>query len=356
MHFLIVEAKYLELLLSALEESEAKTEADASSVDWTWEERYIVLLWLSHLLFAPFDLSTISSVDADDLEIPPINGFSWPANVPGIVIRLLPLAIKYISVPGKERDAAKALLVRMATRRDMQALGILHALVSWSLSYLRPKKDAPPMTPYHYIGVLSFLSGVLGSSSDTSDMDKYLSDIFWSTHAIASNEVPALTSVVSTTPARKAIIKVIRTITVQALRRPNQDPAGTELVETSIGFLLESLADNDTPVRFAASKALSIVTLKLDADMASQVVEAVLDSLNRNVLLVKNPRNPAAPPMRDLTSVDALEWHGLMLTLSHLLYRRSPPAENLADIVHALLMGLSFERRNASGGSMGTNV
>ena len=152
--------------------------------------------------------------------------------------------------------------------------------------------------------------------------------------------MPALTSIVSTTPARKAIIKVIRTITVQALRKPNQGPAGTELVETSISFLLESLADNDTPVRFAASKALSIVTLKLDADMASQVVEAVLDSLNRNVLLVKNPRNPAAPPVRDLTSVDALEWHGLMLTLSHLLYRRSPPAENLADIVHALLMGV----------------
>ena len=154
-HFLNVEAKYLELLLSALEDSETKAEADASSIVWTWEERYIVLLWLSHLLFAPFDLSTISSVDADDLEIAPINGFTWPANVPGIVIRLLPLAIKYISVPGKERDAAKALLVRMATRRDMQALGILHALVSWSLSYLRPKKDAPPMTPYHYIGVLS---------------------------------------------------------------------------------------------------------------------------------------------------------------------------------------------------------
>ena len=45
-----------------------------------------------------------------------------------------------------------------------------------------------------------------------------------------------------------------------------------------------------------------------------------------------------------------------MLTLSHLLYRRSPPAENLADIIQALLMGLSFEQRSTSGSAVGANV
>jgi hypothetical protein len=184
-------------------------------------------------------------------------------------------------------------------------------------------------------------------------MDRYLTTIFHTVHGIATDGNKA--GLMASALARKTMIKVIRAVAVLVLRNP-EELAGVEVVETTIGFLLECLADNDTPVRFAASKALSIITLKLDADMASQVVEAVLESLNRNVLRVKDPRDPAAPPKKDLSMVDPLEWHGLMLTLSHLLYRRSPPAENLADIVHALLMGLSYERRSTSGSSTGANV
>ena len=79
LRFLNVEAKYLELLLLAIEEAERRGEAgpreagsaqqeQQSPVLWTWHERYVVLLWLSQLLFAPFDLSTISSGDADDID------------------------------------------------------------------------------------------------------------------------------------------------------------------------------------------------------------------------------------------------------------------------------------------------
>ncbi|KAK3390320.1 tubulin folding cofactor D C terminal-domain-containing protein [Podospora didyma] len=358
--FLNNETKYLELLLSALEESERST----ATVPWTWEERYVVLLWLSHLMLAPFDLSTISSMEFEDDDVPPIPGFRWPAKLPGITTRILPLAIKYLASPGKERDAAKALLVRISMRKDMQQLGVLDALVQWSLVALQPgadtTADVQTLTPYHYIGVLSYVSGILVSSADTSDMDRHLMTLFRAIHGAADSEekgaTPATGSIMSSALARKTMIKVIRAIAVLMLQNPQQDAEGMELVETTIGFLLENLSDNDTPVRLAASKALSVITLRLDAGMASQVVEAVLDSLNRNVIRVKDPRNPAASPKRDLSAVDQLEWHGLMLTLSHLLYRRSPPAENLSDIVHALLMGLSFEMRSASGGSIGTNV
>ncbi|KAK3307569.1 tubulin folding cofactor D C terminal-domain-containing protein [Chaetomium strumarium] len=361
--FLSNEARYLELLLSALEESSGQQRAGVDVDDdqpvaarWTWEERYVVLLWLSHLMFAPFDLSTISSheVEEEEDELVRIPGLQWPAGLPSITTRILPLAIRYLASPGKERDASKALLVRIAMRRDMQQLGVLDALVRWAMAALRPADAAAERTPYHYIGVLSFLAGILVSSADTSDMDRYLATIFHTVHGIAA-EGDKAGSALSSALARKTMIKVIRAITVLILRR-EQDMAGMEIVETTIGFLLESLADNDTPVRLAASKALSIITLRLDPDMASQVVEAVLEALNRNVLRVKRPQSPGAPPKRDLSMVDPLEWHGLMLTLSHLLYRRSPPAENLSDIVHALLMGLSFERRSTSGSSTGANV
>ncbi|EXF79713.1 beta-tubulin cofactor d [Colletotrichum fioriniae PJ7] len=397
--FLNVESRHIEPLLSALEASErassttrpalnplsspqssspAATSSSDATAQWSWEERYLVLLWLSHLLLAPFDLSTISSASADpDLTLPTIPDFDWPDGLPGITVRILPLAIKYLATSGKERDGARALLVRIAMRRDMQSQGVLSALVRWSLASLKPSPSsdaatpAPPQPSYFYIGVLSFLAGVLRSSINTSDMDAYLSPIFLTAHAVASAEdtqdttdTPSVsTAIRSVAVARKMLIKVIRSVTVLLLRSnrsPSAQQSTDELVEMSIGYLLESLADNDTPVRLAASKALSIVTLKLDPDMASQVVDAVLDSLNRNVFWTRDPGTSkgatSATTIRDLTAVDPLEWHGLMLTLSHLLYRRSPPASQLPAIVHGLLLGLSFEKRSTSGGSIGTNV
>lgn len=361
--FLNVETKYLELLLAALEDAERHQATDKDSGNdastasqWTWEERYVVLLWLSHLMFAPFDLSTISSVYMEDVDLAGISGFFWPSNVPGITVRILPIATKYLASPGKERDAAKALLVRMAMRKDMQQLGVLHALVQWALFWLRPRTDEAAESPYKYIGVLSFLAGILRSSAETSDMEKYSSTIFYTVSAISSNHDDMSRTVQSSALAKKTIIKVMRSIAVSKLKRETQDVAGIELVEATIGQLLQSLADNDTPVRFAASKALSIITLGLPGYMAFEIVQAVLRALERNVLLVKDTSGPSLPPRRDLTSVDPLEWHGLILTLSHLLYRRSPPVDSLGNIIRALLLGLSFERRSPSGGSIGTNV
>lgn len=353
--FLNNETRYLELLLSALEESE-RTPA-AGAVEWRWEQRYVVLLWLSHLFLAPFDLASISSVDIDDEELPAIPQLQWPANLPGITVRVLPLGIKYLASSGKERDAAKALLVRIAMRRDMQELGVLDSLVEWALSSLRARQDGEPQqTSYFYIGVISFLAGILVSSADTSDMNKYLTKIFNTVYGVSTHRESSSSGIASLAVARKTLIKVIRSITVLVLRSPELDMASTGLVETTIGYLLDSLADNDTPVRFAASKALSVITLKLDVEMASQVVAAVLESLRRNVLWTKHPTEPSAAPIKDLSAVNPLEWHGLMLTLAHLLYRRSPPVEDLPDIVQALLMGLSFEQRSISGSTIGTNV
>lgn len=361
MRFLSSETKCLEHLLSALEEAEqipSDPENPNGLLQWTWQERYITLLWLSHLLFAPFDLASISSVDLNEVSVPAVPGLNWPPNLPGITLRLLPLAFKYLSSPGRERDAAKALLVRISMRSDMQKLGLLDALVNWALWVLRPTNEPLTESTYHFIGVLSYLAGILRSSMDTSDMDKYLIRIFHAINSVTTGgrDCPNFEAINGSAFARKIMIKVMRSAAVLILRQEPQTLQGTELVEACIGSLLEKLSDNDTPVRFAASKALSVITLRLDPDMASQVVEAVLDSLNRRVVWLKDPLNPEGKLTRDLSSVDPLEWHGLMLTLSHLLYRRSPPPDQLSDIVHALLLGLSFEQRSTSGGSIGSNV
>ena len=76
-----------------------------------------------------------------------------------------------------------------------------------------------------------------------------------------------------------------------------------EVIETTIGVMFESLADSATPVcsdlcqintpvlmafqvRLAASKALSLITLKLPPEMATQVVDEVIASLMRDVSII----------------------------------------------------------------------
>lgn len=340
--FLSTETKHLELLLSAIEAGNRQDGDGEKGVEpWEWEERYITLLWLSQLLLAPFDLSTLSSADVQ-ITKPDIPDFSWPSNVPGITFRVVPLAIRYLSSSGKERDAAKLLLVRIAMRRDMQHLGLLHALVQWANSRLHASSEE--ISSYHYIGILSFVAGLLSSSIDTADMESYLFPIFQSlqTQSFIDTVQPSVV-------ARKTSIKVLRNICVLLLRQSSDSTQLIEIIETTIGILFESLADNATPVRLAASKALSIITLKLEPLMAAQVVQEVLASLHRNVLTIQGSTH-------DLSGVNPSEWHGLILTLSQLLYRRSPPADTLPDILPALVAGLSFEQRSTTGSSIGTNV
>jgi tubulin-specific chaperone D len=359
--FFSTETRHLELLLSAIEkgsEQEGGQSANPANASpetadsWEWEERYIVLLWLSQLLLAPFDLASISSEDTDDIVEPTIPGLSWPPNTPGITLRVIPLALRYLSSSGKERDAAKILLVRVAMRKDMQELGILEALVQWALSSLISSQSGH--STYYYIGILSFLAGILVSSASTTDMNPYLEKISRCIQSISSGEEPVFQTIKSSAVARKTMLKVLRTITVLIIQNPDSIPDSDLAIEATIDHLLDSLTDPSTPVRLAASKALSVITLKLPEEMAVQVSSAVLENLQKNILYVqKEGRNEK---LQDLSRVNPLEWHGLMLTMSHLLYRRSIQPGELPHILDALRLGLVFEQRSTSGSSIGTNV
>lgn len=342
--FLSTETRHLELLLSAIELGSGESAGDK----WGWEERYITLLWLSQLLLAPFDLASISSADTVDLTQATITRLTWPANAPAVALRVVPLAIRYLSSSGKERDAAKILLVRIAMRRDMQELGILQSLIRWAILEMQPSDLVQPA--YHYIGILSFLAGVLVSSIGTTDMNPFLPSIFQLSQDISSAGYSVFKAIDSSAVARKTVIKVLRSIAALDLANSSN---GSDRVESIIGTLLEYLSDSATPVRLAASKALSMVTLKLEPAMAAQVVEAVIDSLAVGVQWLEPLVNGRG---FHLANANPLEWHGLILTLSHLLYRRSVPLESLNSILTYLAVGLSFEQRSTSGSSIGTNV
>ncbi|KAF1846786.1 uncharacterized protein K460DRAFT_417805 [Cucurbitaria berberidis CBS 394.84] len=343
------EPRYLELILGELE---AGKNFHANDDDAThqqpispWVERYVLLLWLSHLLLAPFPLESMSGLQ-QSAETSTHLGVSLPREVPGVVLRVLAVCIERLRSASKERSAAADLLVRLCIRPDMQKLGLLNSLVKWSLAFLLNASENQADI-HQCLGVLSYLSGLVASATND-EIGPFLAAIYRCCRGILDQD--SLAFVKSSAVARKLVVKTLRNIVLHCLQASSTlaelDP--TSVIEEVIEFLLEALADGDTPVRYGASKALSIITLKLDPEMAEEVVGAILASLTENVYWQNTRRN--------LSSVNPLRWHGLTLTLSQLLYRKAIINSHLPDVLNALLLSLGFEQRSPTGGSIGTNV
>ena len=380
--FLNNEPKYLEPMLSTFESlrtsvTDLEEDVDDDGGYMTWEERYVMLLWLSHLILTPFDLNSLSSegveemcVDQDGQDQNP--GFDLPQDLPSIAVRLISLSLHYLVAPSKERQSARAVLVRLALRPDMRRLGLMDGLVLWSLSTLERPWSTVKDSIYSHVGVLSFLAGVLGSASHSA-IAPYILPIFRTVQTIIVDDASFYQSIRSSALTRKLLIKISRSLAIITLQASSSEVtvqtkhAASTILDDVIDYLLSSLADKDTPVRYAASKALSMVTLKLEEDMAAEVVEAVVGSMTEDVLWDDETPGPpmdhfgndlkqSTQPRRNLTAVNALRWHGLVLTLAQLLFRRSPPPRQLPDILNSLLLALEFEQRSSTGTSLGTNV
>lgn len=372
-HFLNNEPRYLEPMLSAYHMWNMFGRAHSGQLSQragtTWEEAYIMLLWISHLILTPFDLASISSISRSSTKTLHID---LPIEMPSSAKHATSIAIRSLSVASKEREAAAVLLVRIALRPDMRPFDLLKITMKWALASLEQETDETgKRSIYAHIGVLSFLAGLF-TSADSKTIDQYLLVIFRSIQAIVAQGSENSKSIYSSALARKLIIKIFRAITMHTLRDRLEEPSQTQLsseenLEEVIDHVLTTLADKDTPVRYAASKALSIITAKLDSALAGDVVEALVGNLEENVLWedAATGQMIASYDLQEsqseylksnLTGVNPLRWHGLVLALSQLLYRRSPPREKLPTVLNLLIMALSFEQRSAVGASIGTNV
>ena len=344
--FLNNEPRYLEPLLAIFENGSriATTDSEgASGVQISWEERYIILLWMSLLMLAPFDLASISSLTIGE-ELERNHSLKLPENLPTITLRVLPICIESLRGAARERTAAASLLTRMCLRPDMRQAGLLDTMVQWFLSQMKSSSDEP-IDIHRSLGILTFLSKLV-SSGNHEEVGRHVASILYLWHDV--NDSQSLAFVRSSAVARKLNIKIIRSIVLLCLHAPVAALDSTTVVEEAIGYLLEVLADADSPVRLAASKAISVITLQLDARMAEEVVGAILGSLTEDVLWSGTTRN--------LTAVNPLRWHGLTLTLGHLLYKRAISTDKLPDLLNALVLALNFEQRSATGSAIGTNV
>lgn len=335
----------------------------------SWEERYIMLLWLSHLMLAPFDLSTISGVSMGGSTSIPEDFRAL--GLPEVVRSLLSVAFRYLCVASKDREAASALIVRISLREDMKRLGLPQAVVRWCTRELRDDEIEATQDQYRCVGLLTLLYGLSNSASST-EAAWFLNSMVETCTYVATDESEFAATTRQFAPSRKLLIKILRsgmlhTIALSSIPDHANTVNADTILEEGIQVLLEWLADSDTPVRQAASKALGIVILKLESDLATEVIEAVLGSLNENMLLENLQTGELIVATdhiyidlnqyrRNVNAVDPLKWNGAMLTLGHVLFRRSPPVEQLGPILEALLLGLAFEQRSNVGTSMGVAV
>jgi hypothetical protein len=340
--FLNNEPRYLELILTNLEDFRTLS-ADS---DTAWEKSYISLLWLTHLMLVPFDLSSISG--AAQLSEGHEHMFLQP-QVPSIARRVITLGIHYLASATREQDAAAKMLVRLVTRPDMQGFDLPAAVVSWTLTKLLNPTASPNSNLHRFLGPLRFLVGMT-VSVDTPGLATLIPSIYSAGQRLMDDAMLAFLS--SSAVTKKLVIKLLRNVALLSLQSSFENLVDffetSGVLEETIEYCLQSLEDRDTPVRFAASKALSMIVLRLDPEMGHEVVQAVLDSFQEDM-----PRSSAKP---DFGAANALRWHGLTLTLAHALFRRSASPQQLPEILNALLLALSFEQRSAVGVSTGSNV
>lgn len=341
--FLSNEPRYIDLILSALEGSSTVVYNAASG----WELNYILLVWLSHLLLAPFDLASITA---------PRTGHANPFAIdtsksfPSLVHRVLNVTHVYIHRVTKEQEAAAKLLVRLAGRPDMQKESLASHLIPWALTSIeRISSDPTTQDVSRCIGPLRFLAGLV-SSPLSDDVARSIPSIYSCAQGILVAD--RALSIRNSAIIRKLCVKILRSVGLLSCRssRPSLSIffEEEEVLEQVIDTLIQILSDQDTSIRFAASKAISVLIVEMDAEAGHQVIDAVLDSFNVDL--------QGSWTAIDFSLEDPVKWHGLTLTVAQSLFRRSANTEQLPQILSTLLLALNFDHRAVSGASLGTNV
>ena len=382
--FLNNEPRYLERMLEALERwGRSASAGEAAAVPKygiTWEERFIMLLWLSHLMLAPFDLVSMSSDSGG--QIPSASKslqIDFSTNTPAIARRLVNISNDYLDFAGREREVAALLLSRLALRSDMRRIGLQELLVDCALMRIDGSQGkATPLSVHAVLGILSFLARFI-ASAESDVLKPLLLPIYTSVSNGKSDDSPVHQELHSSSVAKKLNIKINRELTVASIKidskNPGSDPSlGEGSIEEVIDQLLAALEDKDTSVRIAASKALSVIALPLDPEMVAQVVELILEKLTEDIAWVDERSgksiNTSDFPAHGITlaselssswtmslaHVNAMGWHGLVLTLSQLIYRGSMPSSLISKALAILDLALHFEQRSSLGVSVGTSV
>ena len=378
------EPRYMEPMLQALESwahpiSTAESSFSPTHSSMLWQERYIILLWLSHLVLAPFGLASMSSEDAGRPLGTSCLDIDFPPGTPSIIKRLFHVSSFYLGFASKEREAAAILLARLSVKPDISRRN-LHPQIMDSVCrsfYDRYSTGTYPTSIYQLLGELSFLAKLI-NLAEVRVLDHCISSIKTMMQHLRFEKSSLSNEIETSTSARKLMIKLDKAI---AMASSKMDPTSVaslqegNTIEELIGQLFIALVDVDTSVRVAASKALSLSVLKLKPDQVYDVLNYLDAEIKEKddiwqhlrmsqIIDCARPLTDGSERTRDVpksirpdfSNVDVKKWHGVILTLAQLSFRSAIPVNLLRLAIESLLVALHFEQRSSLGASIGTNV
>uniref|UniRef100_A0A060TC55 ARAD1D37004p n=1 Tax=Blastobotrys adeninivorans TaxID=409370 RepID=A0A060TC55_BLAAD len=268
-----------------------------------WETRYMLLLWMSILILAPFSLDILDGE--------------------GYHSRLYDSVSRYIDVAGKERDGAAVVLARLITRADTSDLlhkffgnlrqnwnssllfriGTLHCCaIVWRVA--KPKQVAP---------FIPMVMNTIDPESNSESSSKY--------HKMAA----------------KNLGRMGLTILSTGLEQEYLEP----IIDTLLNFYL---GYEDTTVRYTAAKAIARMVANLPSEVQPDVIDAILSTFEDDM------------SRGDLSFASSSKWHGSLLCLAELLRRRILNVdEYLPTIARVLTTSLQFEQKRLTYAT-GANV
>ncbi|KAJ3175212.1 hypothetical protein HK101_010715 [Irineochytrium annulatum] len=319
-----------------------------------WESRYVLMLWLSHILMIPFNLSTIdSNVDKSQR---------------GLAVTIMELGKSYLGASGKEREAAAVMLTRVLTRKDTVQQH-LPSFLQWSTTEL-----TSPTTPlFLRIGILQSLCSIhkLGPRSLLIETLPGLASICM--RLLEGNAKdrgnPLVTKLVTKLAQRVGLCflrprlapwryqRGSRSLAVnlgRAAAKAESAAMNEEVdddydipseLEEIIEIMLNGLRDKDTIVRWSAAKGIGRLSSRLPQDFATEIVSSVISLFGEG--------QPGTGI--DLTFVSDHTWHGTCLAIAELARRGLLMPEKLAEVMPWITYALQFDVKRGSF-SVGANV
>ncbi|KAK9461504.1 armadillo-type protein, partial [Lipomyces oligophaga] len=300
----------VEKILTMTEQSTLKT-APNFDKEKTWEERYVLFLWLSVLMLSPFKLNSVGN---------------------NIAHRAFDLAVYSLSASGREREAATTVMARLITRDD-----VLDDLFPLFLSAFEQID-----TSFQALGVASTVAQLL-VLCPANLLQPYMASL--------SNLLTRLKKNldISNTALRKILVKVSYRLALASLTLSSSE-VPVEVENCVNELLYKNLSDRDSLVRYSASKAFSKVAA---AVKIIDPTEIFLCELIDSLLLTSFPdiSNSSATDSRY-----ADRWHGGLLALAELLRRRAFPLPRYSSqLLSKIQEGLKFEILRSTH-AIGANV
>ncbi|EPS43692.1 hypothetical protein H072_2293 [Dactylellina haptotyla CBS 200.50] len=325
----------------------------------SWHLRYVTLIWISHILYTPFDLITIADEAASSPPVPLVKVPPMPDGISAIARRVLTVACCSIHSAGKDREGASAAIVRLVVRKD-----VYHYLLDWFIDWVSTtvaicvngnEKEDENGVVYVYLlmGLLSALSGIFASGERSIVGGPELLANVYET-IVRELYADASGLIAQNAMLRKTLCKLLRNLAYLYLPPPGKSEpqdGPPEQVEEMIDQLLRFLDDRDSLVRYAASKSLSLIALRLAAADRSQIFEAVIEMYDTDVLYPNRALTKLEPKKRykkDLSQVSVHLWHGLTLTVATFLRFHAATVSMLPKVLDCIVTALVFEQRKAT--------